>query len=127
MKSPAPQEKSKHCSRWWQLIMEEDDEMFPCNIDPFSEDIQASQKRPPKPPPEERMKSPALQENSKQSSQWQRLIMEEEDEMFPCNIDPFSEELVYRFEVQDENKAAEGQNKKQAKEESDYSSQENCL
>ena len=73
------------------------------------------------------MKSPAPQEKSKQSS-WQRqLIMEEEDEMFPCNIDPFSEELVYQFEVQDENKAAEGQNKEQAKEESDHSSQKICI
>ena len=52
-------------------------------------------KRPPKPPPEERMKSPALQGTSKQCSQWGRLIMEEDDEMFPCNIDPFSKELVY--------------------------------
>ena len=43
--------------------------------------------------------------------------MEEDDEMFPCNIDPFSEGLVYRFEAQDENKAAE----------SDQSSQENCF
>ena len=50
------------------------------------------------------MKSPALQENSKQSSRWRQLIMEEDDEMFPCNIDPFSEELVYRFEVQDKTK-----------------------
>ena len=39
--------------------------------------------------------------------------MEDDDEMFPCNIDPFSEELV----AQDENKAAE----------SDQSSQENCF
>ena len=59
------------------------------------EDVQASWKRPPKPPPEERMKSPAPQEKSKQSSWWRWLIMEEDDEMFPCNIDPFSEELVY--------------------------------
>ena len=48
--------------------------------------------------------------------------MKEDDKMFPCNIDPFSEELVYRFAVQDKNKAAEGQNKEQAKEESDHSS-----
>ena len=33
--------------------------------------------------------------------------MEEDDEMFPCSIDPFSEELVYQFEAQDENEAAE--------------------
>ena len=43
--------------------------------------------------------------------------MEEDDEMFPCNIDPFSEELVYPFEAQDENEAAE----------SNQSSQENCF
>ena len=59
------------------------------------EDVQASRKRPPKPPLEERMKSPALQEKSKQSSRQKQLIMEDDDEMFPCNIDPFSEELVY--------------------------------
>ena len=61
--------------------------------------------------------------------------MEEDDKMFPCNIDPFSEELVYQFEGQDENKAAEGQNKEQdeglsgdkVKEESDHSLQENCF
>ena len=54
------------------------------------EDVQAS-----KPLPEGSKKSPALQEKSKQSS-WRRwLIMEEDDKMFPCNIDPFSEELVY--------------------------------
>ena len=57
--------------------------------------------KPPKPPPEERMKSPEPHEKSKESScKWQ-LIMEVDDEMFPCNIDPFSEELVYQFEVQD--------------------------
>ena len=95
MKSPILQEKSKQSSQQWQLIMEEDDVMFPCNIGPFSEDIQASWKRPPKPPLEERMKPPALQENSKQSSQQWQLIMEEDDKMFPCNIDPFSEALVY--------------------------------
>ena len=61
--------------------------------------------------------------------------MEEDDEMLSCNIDPFSEELVYRFEGQDKNKAAEGQKKEQgeglsgdkAKEESDHSSQEICF
>ena len=66
------------------------------------EDIQAS-----KPLPERGKKSPALQEQSKQSSQRRQLIMEEDDKMFPCNIDPFSEELVYQFEAQDENEAAE--------------------
>ena len=44
---------------------------------------------------EGRKKSPALQEKSKQSSWRRQLIMEEDDKMFPCNIDPFSEELVY--------------------------------
>ena len=105
---------------------------------PPEERLQAAQKRSPKPPllkrappqegeeedvqaskplPEERMKSPVPQEKSKQSS-WQRqLIMEDDDEMFPCNIDPFSEELVYQFEAQDENKVAE----------SNHSSQENCF
>ena len=63
------------------------------------------------------MKSPALQEKSKQSSWWRQLIMKEDDEMFPSNIDTFSEELVYQFEVQDENEAVE----------SDHSSQENCF
>ena len=70
------------------------------------EDVQAS-----KPLPEGRKKSPALQEQSKQSSQRRRLIMEEDDEMFPCNIDPF------QFEAQDENEAAE----------SDQSLQENSF
>ena len=63
------------------------------------------------------MESPAPQENSKQSSWWRQLIMEEDDEKFPCNIDPFSEELVYQSEAQDENEAVE----------SDYSLQENCF
>ena len=76
------------------------------------EDVQAA-----KPLPEGRKKYPALQEKSKQSSQRRRLIMGEDDEMFPCNIDQFSEELVYRFEAQDENEAAE----------SDQSLQENCF
>ena len=76
------------------------------------EDIKAS-----KPLPEGRKKSPELQEKSKQSSQRRQLIMEEDDEMFPCNIDPFSEELVYRFEAQDKNEAVE----------SDHSLQENCF
>ena len=76
------------------------------------EDVQAS-----KPLPEGSKKSPTLQETSKQSSHRRRLIMEEDDEMFSCNVDPFSEELVDRFEAQDQNKAAE----------SDQSSQENCF
>ena len=52
------------------------------------EDVQAS-----KPLPEGSKKSPTLQEKSKQSSWRRRLIMEDDDEMFSCNIDPFSEEL----------------------------------
>ena len=109
----------------------------------LQERLQAAQERSPKPPPKERVqavqkrslqvgeedvqaskpllegrkKSPALQEQSKQSSQRRELIMEKDDEMFPCNIDPFSEELVYQFEAQDKNEAAE----------SDQSSQENCF
>ena len=69
------------------------------------ERVQAAQKKSPqvgeegvqasKPLPEGRKKSPALQEKSKQSSPRRQLIMEEDDEMFPCNIDPFSEQLVY--------------------------------
>ena len=43
--------------------------------------------------------------------------MEEDDEMFSCNVDPFSEEFVGRFEAQDKNKAAE----------SDQSLQESCF
>ena len=107
------------------------------------ERLQAAQKRSPRPPPKERVqeaqkrslqvgeedvqaskpllegrkKSPALQEKSKQSSQRRQLIMEEDDKMFTCNNDPFSEELVYQFEAQDENEAAK----------SDQSSQENCF
>ena len=106
---------------------------------PLEERLQAAQKRSPKPPPlkhappqvgkeediqaskpllEGRKKSPALQENSKQSSRQRQLIMEKDDEMFLCNIDPFSEELVYRFEAQDKNEAVE---------ESDHRSQENSF
>ena len=111
--------------------MEEDDTLELC-IDPFAEvslqeRLQAAQKRSlqvgegdvqaSKPLPEGRKKSPALQEQSKQSSQRRQLIMEEDDKMFPCNIDTFAEELVYQFEGQDKNEAAE----------SDQSSQENCF
>ena len=94
---------------------------------PPKERVQAAQKRSPpvgeediqasKPLLEGRKKSLPLQEKSKQSSQRRWLIMEEDDKMFPCNIDPFSEELVYRFEAQDENKGVE----------SDQSLQENCF
>ena len=76
------------------------------------EDVQAS-----KPLPKQSKKSPTLQETSKQSSQRRRLITEEDDKMFSCKVDPFSEELVDRFEAQVENEAAE----------SDQSSQENCF
>ena len=43
--------------------------------------------------------------------------MEEDDEMFSWNVDPFSAELVDRFEAHVENEAAE----------SEHSSQENCF
>ena len=76
------------------------------------EDVQAS-----KPLLEGSKKSPTLQETSKQSSRSRHLIMEEDAEMFSCNVDPFSEEFVDRFEAQDENEAVE----------SDQSSQENCF
>ena len=76
------------------------------------EDIQSS-----KPLPESSKKSPTLQETSKQSSRRRRLITEEDDEMFSCNVDPFSEELVDRFEAQDKIEAAV----------SDQSLQENCF
>ena len=76
------------------------------------EDAQAS-----KPLPEESKKSPALQETSKKSSRRRRFITEEDDEMFSCNVDPFSAELVDRFEAHVENEAAE----------SEQSSQENCF
>ena len=76
------------------------------------EDVQAS-----KPLLSGSKKSPTLQETSKQSSRRRWLITEEDDKMFSCNVDPFSEELVGRFEAQDKNKAAE----------SDQSLQENCF
>ena len=43
--------------------------------------------------------------------------MEEDDEMFSCNVDPFSAELVDQFEAHVENEAAG----------SEQSSQENCF
>ena len=61
--------------------------------------------------------SSQVQETSKQSSQRRRFITEEDDEMFSCNVDPFSAELVDRFEAHVENEAAE----------SEESSQENCF
>ena len=67
-----------------------------------TEDVQAL-----KPLLKESKKSPTLQETSKQSCQRGQLIMEKADEMFSCNVDPFSEELVDRFEAQVENEAAE--------------------
>ena len=155
--------------------MEEDDEMFSCNVDPFSAELvdqfeahieneeaespilqetstqtgeQSSTKRPPqeegvrleatekssgKGPPNERLneaqdlreaekrlrKPPALvllaaqksssqvQETSKQSSRRRQFIMEEDDDMFSWNVDPFSAELVDRFETHVVNEAAE--------------------
>ena len=48
-----------------------------------------------------------VQETSKQSSQRRRFITEEDDEMFSCNVDPFSAELVDRFEAHIKNEAAE--------------------
>ena len=61
--------------------------------------------------------SSQVQETSTQSSQRRLFIMEEDDEMFSCNVDPFSAELVDRFEADVENEAAE----------SEHSSQENCF
>ena len=51
--------------------------------------------------------SSQVQETSKQSSRRRRFITEEDDEMFSCNVDPFSGELVDRFEAHVENEAAE--------------------
>ena len=76
------------------------------------EDVQAS-----KPLPEESKNSPALQETSKHSSQRRQFITEEDDEMFSCNVDPFSAELVDQFEAHVEKEAVE----------SEQSSQENCF
>ena len=61
--------------------------------------------------------SSQVQETSTQSSQRRRFITEEDDEMFSCNVDPFSAEFVNRFEADVENEAAE----------SEHSSQENCF
>ena len=44
--------------------------------------------------------SSQVQETSKQSSRRRRFITEEDDEMFSCNVDPFSAELVDRFEAE---------------------------
>ena len=51
--------------------------------------------------------SSQVQETSKQSSRRRRFITEEDDKMFSCNVDPFSAEMVGRFEAHIENKAAE--------------------
>ena len=51
--------------------------------------------------------SSQVQETSKQSSRRRQFITEEDDEMFSCNVDPFSAELVDRFEAHVENKEAE--------------------
>ena len=61
--------------------------------------------------------SSQVQETSTQSSRRRRFITEEDDEMFSCNVDPFSAELVDQFEADVENKAAE----------SEHSSEENCF
>ena len=61
--------------------------------------------------------SSQVQETSTQSSRRRRFITEEDDEMFSCNVDPFSAEFVNRFEAHGENEAAE----------SEHSSQENCF
>ena len=117
--------------------MEEDDEILDINIDPFSEEWVQPFEELDEPPPEERLKPPPPEEKSepKQCSLQQWLIMEEDDEILDINIDPFSEEWIQPFEEQDENKAAEGQNKEQdkglsgdeAEEETNHSSQENCF
>ena len=44
--------------------------------------------------------SSQVQETSKQSSQRRRFITEEDDEMFSCNVDPFSAEMVDLFEAE---------------------------
>ena len=44
--------------------------------------------------------SSQVQETSKQSSRRRRFITEEDDEMFSCNVDPFSAELVDQFEAE---------------------------
>ena len=61
--------------------------------------------------------SSQVQETSTQPSRRRRSIMEEDDEMFSCNVDPFSAEFVNRFEAHVENEAVE----------SEHSSQENCF
>ena len=45
--------------------------------------------------------SSQVRETSTQSSRRRRFIMEEDDEMFSCNVDPFSAEFVNRFEADD--------------------------
>ena len=73
----------------------------------------AAKKKAPKAPPGERVRLQAVQraKAAQELSRRRRFITEEDDEMFPCNIDPFSEDMV------DENQAAE----------SDQSSRENCF
>ena len=61
--------------------------------------------------------SSQVQETSTQPSRRRWFITEEDDEMFSCNVDPFSAEFVSRFEAHVENEAAE----------SEHSSQENCF
>ena len=116
-KSPALQEKSKQ-SRWRRRLITE--ETLQAKAPPI-ERLEAAKKVAPKPPPEERLSQQAAQRRAQaaqrrslqegESSWRRRFITEEDDKMFPCNIDPFSEEMV------DENEAAE----------SDQSSQEDCF
>ena len=61
--------------------------------------------------------SSQVQETSKQSSRSRRFITEEDDEVFSSNVDPFSAELIDRFEAHVKNEGAE----------SEHSSQENCF
>ena len=61
--------------------------------------------------------SSQVQETSTQPSRRRRFITEEDDDMFSCNVDPFSAEFVNRFEAHVKNEAAE----------SEHSSQENCF
>ena len=73
----------------------------------------AAKKKAPKALPGERLWLQAAQraKAAQESSRRRRFIMEEDDKTFPCNIDPFSEDMVA------ENQAAE----------SDQSSRENCF
>ena len=101
-KYPRLQEISKQSSRRKRLIPEE-----------TLQTKAAAKKRAPKAPPGERVRLQAAQraKAAQESSRRRRFITEEDDEMFPCNVDPFSEDIVA------ETQAAE----------SDQSSRENCF